>query len=136
MKLCATCHQCYEDSQETCAWTGHLALIPVFAGSRLIGEKYRLDRLIARGGMGTVYAATQLNCQRTVAIKVLLPELLDHSFALERFRREARTAARVRHPAVAEIHDFGMLPSGIAYIVMEYVKGSTLRQRLCDVGQL
>jgi serine/threonine protein kinase len=78
--------------------------------------------------MGSVYLATQKRLNRPVAIKVLLSHLVGSSSMRSRFEREARIVARLRHPAIVTIHDFGVLPSGHAYLVMEYLDGETLRK--------
>jgi len=105
-------------------------------GTRLIADKYRLDRLLARGGMGAVYAGTHVELDRPVAIKLLLPNLNADTQAFERFRREARAAARVKHQNVADIYDYGVLADDEAYIVMELVEGETLHERLKRESQL
>jgi serine/threonine protein kinase/ketosteroid isomerase-like protein len=94
----------------------------------MISDKYRLDRLLGRGGMGAVYAGTHIDLDRPVAIKLLLSDFTADTDALERFRREARAAARLNHPNVADTYDYGLLPDGGAYIVMELVEGQTLRE--------
>jgi hypothetical protein len=84
-------------------------------------------RLIGRGGMGAVYLARQTHLDRQVALKILAPERAgDPSFA-ERFAREARAMARLQHPHIVTLHDFGQA-GGWAYLVMEHVEGATLRQ--------
>jgi len=98
-------------------------------GAALDG-KYRIDTLIGRGGMGAVYRARDLRLDRDVAIKVVRGELVSSTEARERFRREAQLAARLQHPAIVTIFDFGTLPDGSAYLVMEYVRGEDLRARL------
>ncbi|MGB8507338.1 MAG: serine/threonine-protein kinase, partial [Pyrinomonadaceae bacterium] len=103
-------------------------MIPSRHGSRIIAEKYRLERLLGRGGMGAVYAATHVELDRPVAVKLLLPDLVSDTQALERFRREARAAARLNHPNVVDTYDYGLLSGGEAYIVMELVEGQTLRE--------
>jgi serine/threonine protein kinase len=94
----------------------------------MIADKYRLDRLLGRGGMGAVYEGTHVDLDRRVALKLLLPDFTADSDALERFRREARAAARLNHPNVADTYDYGVLPEGGAYIVMEMIEGQTLRE--------
>jgi len=136
MKVCPTCHFCYEDTDEACADASHASLLPVRPGERLIAEKYRLERLLGRGGMGAVYEARHTGLDRAVAVKLLRHDYLEDSQVLERFRREARTVARIRHPNVADIYDYGVLPTGEAYIAMELVVGETLRQLLDRVGPL
>jgi len=105
-------------------------------GSRFITDKYRLDRLLGRGGMGAVYAGTHVDLEREIAIKLLLPDFTAEAEALERFRREARAAAKLNHPNVADTYDYGTLPDGGAYIVMELVNGQSLRDYMNAAGAL
>lgn len=105
-------------------------------GSRFITDKYRLDSLLGRGGMGAVYAGTHVDLERGVAIKLLLPDFTAEAEALERFRREARAAAKLNHPNVADTYDYGSLPDGGAYIVMELVNGQSLRDYMNAAGAL
>jgi len=135
MKLCPVCLRCYEDIEAVCS-EDQTALVHSRPGTRLIGEKYRLDRLLGRGGVGAVYEATHLDLDRAVAVKLLLPDFTSDADALERFRREARAAARLNHPNVADTYDYGALPEGGAYIVMELVKGQTLREYMNACGAL
>jgi serine/threonine-protein kinase len=130
MKICPTCLTCYEDSAAACAREGHKPLAASRPGPRLVAGKYRLDRLLGRGAMGAVYAGVHVELERPAAIKLLLPGLAGDPGAPERFRREARAAARLNHPHVAGVYDFGALPDGESYIVMELVEGETLRERL------
>jgi serine/threonine protein kinase len=102
----------------------------------MIADKYRLDCLLGRGGMGAVYEGSHVDLDRRVAIKLLLPDFTADTDALERFRREARAAARLNHPNVADTYDYGVLPEGGAYIVMEMVEGQTLREYLDAAGAL
>jgi len=136
MKVCPVCQLCYEDTDVTCEHEGHDGLVTARLGTRLIADKYRLDRLLARGGMGAVYAGTHVELDRPVAIKLLLPNLNADTQAFERFRREARAAARVKHQNVADIYDYGVLADDEAYIVMELVDGETLHERLRREGRL
>lgn len=87
-------------------------------------------RLLGRGGMGAVYLGTQLGLGRDVAVKVVAAELAGDPLFLERLEREARTMARLRHPNLVTVHHFERLASGGAAIVMEYVEGGTLRDRI------
>ena len=136
MKICPSCQRCYEDTGTSCIEAEHGILIPARPGSRIIAGKYRLDRRLGRGGMGAVYAGTHVELERPVAIKLLLPDLIPDPQALERFRREARAAARLNHPNVAATYDYGTLSDGEAYIVMELVDGQTLREYMDAAGPL
>ncbi|HEX8650344.1 MAG TPA: serine/threonine-protein kinase [Pyrinomonadaceae bacterium] len=135
MKLCPICQRCYDDADAVCQ-QDRTALVPSRPGSRMITDKYRLERLLGRGGMGTVYAGTHVELDRPVAIKLLLSDFTADADALERFRREARAAARLNHQNVADTYDYGTLPEGGAYIVMELVDGQTLRDLLNASGAL
>jgi serine/threonine protein kinase len=94
-----------------------------------VGE-FQIECLLGMGSMGAVYAAVHPVIGRKVAVKVLRPERMGNPEATERFVREAQAASRVRHPHVVDVHSFGALPDGRAYIVMERLEGQTLRQRL------
>ena len=92
--------------------------------------KYRIDALIGRGGMGAVYRARDMRLDRDVAVKVVRGDLVSSAGARERFRREAQLAARLQHPSIVTVFDYGTLPDGAAYLVMEYVRGEDLRARI------
>ncbi|WP_018809038.1 serine/threonine-protein kinase [Salinispora arenicola] len=100
-----------------------------------LGNRYRLDERIASGGMGDVWRGTDQVLGRTVAVKSLLPALLDDPDFAERFRGEARTMATINHPGVVDIYDFGS-DQQIAFLVMEYVEGDALSSTLKRVGRL
>jgi eukaryotic-like serine/threonine-protein kinase len=87
--------------------------------------RYRLQREIARGGMGVVYEAEDVELHRRVAIKVLASELASED-AIERMRAEARTIARLEHPGIAPLHDVGLLPDGRLWYAMKLVRGHRL----------
>ncbi|MGE0126999.1 MAG: protein kinase [Blastocatellales bacterium] len=95
----------------------------------VLAERYRIERLVSRGGMGAVFEATQLGLDRAVAVKLLLPALSRDEKMRERFRREARSAASLRHPNIIQIYDYGISDHG-PYIVMELIRGKSLRQML------
>ncbi len=88
--------------------------------------------LIGRGGMGAVYAARQVSLDRRVALKLLPPELSRDPAAAKRFRREAHALARLSHPNIVAIHDFGETPDGAFFFVMEFVEGADLHRLIRD----
>ena len=100
-----------------------------------LGDQYEIVRQLGRGGMGAVYLARERSLERFVAIKVLRPDLADAADARERFRREARIAARLSHPGILPLHTFGEV-GGLWYFVMGYVRGVTLAERLRAEGRL
>ncbi|HEX5206003.1 MAG TPA: serine/threonine-protein kinase, partial [Actinoplanes sp.] len=104
------------------------------AGVRL-GDRYRLEDRLGAGGMGEVWRAVDELLGRRVAVKAMLPSVADDPDFARRFLAEAKSMARVNHPAVAAIHDFGTA-GGIAYLVMELVAGESLAQRLARAGRL
>lgn len=94
-------------------------------GDVLVG-KYRIERELGKGGMGVVVAARHIQLGELFAIKIMLPEMLDHPEALARFLREAQASARLHGEHVARVHDVGTLESGIPYMVLEYLEGTDL----------
>jgi len=97
---------------------------------RLLTSRYRLERRLGRGGMGTVYKATDISLERAVAVKLIREDLVASSDAAERFRREAKAAAAFAHPNLVTVHDFGVDSDMRVFLVMELLEGFTLRQRL------
>lgn len=109
-----------------------------FAGQTLDG-KYHIERELGRGGMGTVYLATHLGTERPVAVKIISPQFMQRTEFVERFRREARAAGRLRHPNVVNVTDFGFSETKegqVAYLVMEYLDGCTLGEILDEEKNL
>ena len=111
--------------------------------SNLIGQvldgKYKIERQLGRGGMGAVYLATHLGTDRPVAVKVIIPQFMLNDEFIERFRREAKAAGRMRHPNVVDVTDFGFAEAGgerVAYLVMEYLDGCTLAEVLAEESRL
>ena len=102
---------------------------------QIIAGRFRIECEIGKGGMGTVYRATHLGLERPVAVKIIKPEFASDTDVADRFMREARTMARLRHPNAAMIFDAGNLPDGRYFIVMEYVEGTTLSEALARDGR-
>ncbi|HET6669452.1 MAG TPA: serine/threonine-protein kinase [Pyrinomonadaceae bacterium] len=105
----------------------------------VLDDKYRLERLLGRGGMGAVYLATHLGTARYVALKLITPQFMRNEEFVERFKREARAAGRLRHPNVVDVTDFGFAEVGgepVAYLVMEYLDGCTLGDVLAEEQRL
>jgi eukaryotic-like serine/threonine-protein kinase len=101
----------------------------------LLEGRYRLEERLARGGMSTVYAATDLRLHRTVAVKVMAEHLAHDPTFVDRFTREARAAAMLSHPNVVSVSDQGS-DQGLVFLVMELVRGRTLRDLLQARGRL
>ena len=106
---------------------------------QVLDDKYRLERLLGRGGMGAVYLASHLGTERYVALKLITPQFMRNEEFVARFKREARAAGRLRHPNVVDVTDFGFADAGretVAYLVMEYLDGCTLGDVLSEEKRL
>jgi eukaryotic-like serine/threonine-protein kinase len=101
---------------------------------QLVDGRYLFEAQLGSGGMGTVYRARHVGLERNVAIKVLRPQLASQDQWLRRFMQEARAASRIRHVNVVETLDFGTLPDGAAYCVMELLEGFDLAQLVSRLG--
>ncbi|ALG05548.1 serine/threonine-protein kinase [Kibdelosporangium phytohabitans] len=114
----------------------------MLTSGQLLADRYRLVRRIAVGGMGEVWEASDTRLDRSVAVKVLKPELCGDAEFLHRFRTEARTMSSLNHPGIASVHDYGetaAIPDGpqdTAYLVMELVEGEPLATILAREGRI
>jgi TolB-like protein len=146
---CPVCLREFAEGESRCGHDATLMLTtevapgsarPVEPADPLVGTivdgKYRLDAPLGRGSMGVVYRATHLQLDRAVAVKIMLESLLDMTGGFERFQREARAIARLKHGNIVTIHDFGGASDIGAYLVMEYLEGRTLRQIVAERGAL
>src|SRR5689334_22213406 len=104
---------------------------PVAAVPRVLDGRYRLERVVGSGGMGTVWRGLDLRLDRPVAVKVLSGDGLSLPKAMERFGREARAVARLSHPNIVPVYDVGA-EGDDPYLVMELVDGSTVAELLDD----
>src|SRR2546426_1656094 len=125
------------------AWARETESILMTSLDRYVGQilddKYRLERLLGQGGMGAVYLATHLGTDRYVALKLIAPQFMRNEEFVERFKREARAAGRLRHPNVVDVTDFGFARTeseSVAYLVMEYLDGCTLSEVLAEESRL
>src|ERR1041384_5387421 len=137
MKKCPKCGKVYENENTLCPNDG---AVLVKMGDALLGQtlagKYRIDERISEGGMGTVYRATHVLMEKLVAIKVLHPTLAADDRIVARFTREAKAASRISHPHALNVTDFGEADNGIVFMVMEYLRGRTLKQVIREEGPL
>ncbi|ONI72787.1 serine/threonine protein kinase [Actinosynnema sp. ALI-1.44] len=114
----------------------------MLTSGQLLADRYRLVRRIAVGGMGEVWEASDTRLDRSVAVKVLKPELCGDAEFLHRFRTEARTMSSLNHPGIASVHDYGETaatpdgPQDTAYLVMELVEGEPLATVLAREGRI
>ena len=112
------------------------ATIPDPLVGQVLSERYRIDAVLGVGGMGAVYQGEHLLMHKRVAIKLLHPEMTRLPEAVQRFEREAMAAGHIEHPNVATAYDFGKLESGSFFLVLEFVEGQSLRDRLLEKGPL
>src|SRR5450755_3762257 len=96
----------------------------------LLADRYRIDALVGEGGMGKVYSAEHVLMRKRLAVKVLHRELTLVPEVVARFEREAMAAANIEHPNVAAATDFGKLPDGAVFLVLEFVSGRSLRDEI------
>ncbi len=134
LRECPDCGRCHPASTDRCHEDGHDLPPPRPIEFHLEG-RYRFERRLGRGGMGAIYRATDEQLERAVAIKVLLGDFAT-SDARRRFENEARLTARLQHPNVVTLHDYGMTQTGAAYLVLEYLEGETLADRIARSGPL
>src|SRR6185295_16306909 len=97
---------------------------------QLIAGRYRVDELLATGGMGSVYLGEHVHIRKRVAIKVLDADTDNYAETVARFEREAIAGAHISHPNVVVATDFSELPDGTCFLVLEYVRGVTLHELL------
>jgi len=109
---------------------------PTALVGQVVAERYEVQELLGTGGMGCVYRARHIHIRKQVALKTLHDALLRSPEAVARFEREAVAAARIDHPNVVVATDFGHLPSGRYYLVLEFVEGQDLRHELDAQGKL
>ena len=134
VKECPTCGTCFDSTEELCTLDGN-ELRPALAIERVIEGRYRLDRRLGKGGMGAVYHATDLHLSRPVVIKILLGNFATRE-AARRFETEAHLTARLHHPNIITLHDYGTTSTGAAYLVLELLEGESLAERIATQGPI
>lgn len=130
MKECQVCKKCYSDDVNTCPTDGHKTFHSI-SGEPVLEGKYHLECRIGQGGMGVVYKARHAYLKTSLAVKIILPDLVGNDPQLvTRFRQEALAAAAIRHQNVVGVSDYGVAQGTMPYIVMEYVEGESLHDML------
>jgi hypothetical protein len=125
LRECPRCGRCYGGGIKACERDG-VELVLTLPIERIVQGRYRLERVVGRGGMGLVFEAIDSTLDRRVAIKVLTGRLFGDPRALRRFEREARLLARLHHANIVAVHDYGVLETGGAFLVMELLEGESL----------
>ena len=135
MKECSTCKYCFPDDVNNCPSDGQRLKVSI-VGDTVLDSRYQLDRRLGQGGMGIVYQGRHIFLKTTFAIKVILPDLVGNDpMLVTRFRQEAMVAARMRHPNLVNVTDFGVV-HGMPYLVMELITGRSLQDLISREGRL
>src|SRR5262245_20884 len=133
VRECVSCKQCYPSNQQFCR-DCLVELRDIETIPYRIDARYRLERVINQGGSGMVFVATD-EAGHEVAIKLIRASAMAEPRAQDRFQIEAQIALNFRHPQIAAVVDFGLLPNAYAYVVSEYVKGNALRDEMKRRGK-
>lgn len=137
-KQCVSCGGRFGEDEVVCPKDGGILVAakeePI-VGTK-IADKYEVLEVLGGGGMGVVYKAKHLLMHRTVAIKMLLPEVVASETALARFQQEAQAASSLSHPNILTVFDFGQTTDGKPYLVMDFLEGKSLAEILQDEDYL
>ncbi len=139
MKTCTTCGAEWSDDTRFCPTDG-TTLRSAGGGGDLVGtviaDRYHIEKKLGEGGMGAVYLGEHVKMGRKSAIKVMTQSMANAPEAIARFNREAANAARINHPNVCAIYDFGETDDGVIYLAMEFIEGESLNDTLHREGAL
>ena len=136
---CLTCGLEVPEGLELCPRDGTPVLAGQSAADPLIGTKlgdYVITSRIGSGGMGIVYEALQPVINKRVAVKVIRPDVGREEKSIQRFLEEARTSTSIRHRGIVDVFNFGQLPDGRPYMVMEYLNGASLEELIAERGSM
>lgn len=139
MATCPKCGTRYASTVRICTHDGTVLNDEPVQDPRvgkLLDGKYRLDAFLSHGGMGAVYKATHIMLDKTVAVKLIKPELVTSAEIVRRFQREARAASNLNHPNIVAVYDLGQTDDGTLYIAMEYIDGPSLKDVIRKTGAM
>ena len=132
MKTCTTCGKEWPDDTKFCPNDG--STLRAIGGADLVGsvvaDRYHIEKKLGEGGMGAVYLGEHVKMGRKSAIKVMTQSMASNPEAIARFNREAANAARINHPNVCAIYDYGETTDGLIYLAMEFIEGESLSDTL------
>lgn len=130
--FCTQCNKSYDKKTVFCPIHGRKLIRDAKEAllGRIIDNKYLIEEEVGEGGTGTVFRARHVKLDMTVAIKVLHNKFTDDAVAVERFRREAYASMQIRHPNAIAVMDYGTTEDNLVYVVMEFLTGITLREKL------
>lgn len=138
MKVCTTCGAQWPDETKFCPNDG--STLRSTASSDVVGsviaDRYHIQKKLGEGGMGAVYLGEHVKMGRKSAIKVMAQSMTHDPDAIARFNREAANAARINHPNVCAIYDFGETKEGLIYLAMEFIEGEALTELIRREGAL
>lgn len=125
---CVACGREFPMEVTSCPADGTVLtpLVDQLAAGTIIGDRYEITGVVAEGGMGTIFRARHRLMKRTVAIKMLHPQMVSSASTLKRFQQEAEAASSLSHPNILTVFDFGISDQGKPYLVMDYLEGTTL----------
>ena len=135
MRVCPRCQTRFPTGERFCLHDSSM-LVEEQDLARLgsaVGN-YKLDKILGRGGMGTVYSGEHVYIKKPVAVKILHPQFARYQDAVNRFLREARAASSINHPNIVDVTDFGVLADGLVYFVMEFLDGKSLEDLIEKEG--
>jgi serine/threonine-protein kinase len=137
-KICLECNREFTGIISNCPHDNSILFTRVqdpFVGTTLAGN-YEIESVIGHGGMGVVYKARHALMDRTVAIKMLQAQLVSDSMSVKRFQQEVKAASRIKHEHVITVYDFGISPTGQPYIVMDFLEGDSLADKIKEEGNI
>lgn len=139
MMQCPKCLKVFPSEKSFCPYDGSPLSSPVERNDMvgfILDNKYQLEERSGEGTTGTIYRATHLQLNAPVAIKLMRRDLVNNATAIERFRREAYAAMKIRHPNAIAVMDFGITSDDLVYVVMEFLVGVPLSERLKERGRM
>lgn len=134
VRTCVSCKRCFDPKIQFCP-DCLVELISLELIPRLINSRYQLERVLGSGAFGTAFLARDLDEEREVVVKVIRAVAIADPRAQDRFMREAQLAAQLSHPQIGALYDYGMLPDASAFLVLELVRGESLRQVMKRTGK-
>ncbi len=136
MLYCPHCHALFQEDGEVCPYDGVPLVSPPDERLGTQAGSYLLLKVIGKGGMGTVYKAEHVFIGKSFAVKVLHPRFMEFKDVVDRFIFEARAAAKINHPNIVEITDFGYTNEGLPFFVMEYMEGRELIDLIVEASPI
>lgn len=129
-QVCLECGAEYDDDVTECSQDGSKLskVLDKLQAGDMFAERYEIQKTLGAGGMSTVYLANHVLMNKLMAVKLLHDHLATDVSAVQRFQREAQTVTMLSHPNILAVHDFGLSPDGLAYLVMDYLEGASLQE--------